>query len=136
MSACRTLKLDTLQATRLTLLTLPPRFVFALVDVARSWKSLPREHSVPRGRPVKVVANVPTTVTLERLPRPGVRARHADLPRLDRRPAVCLWQAVTVADRHRPGGLLDDEELAGSAVVANCAMNRERQLTRGQQLHA
>jgi hypothetical protein len=30
---------------------------------------------------------------------------------------------VTVADRHRQAGLLDDEDLAGSArVVANCAM--------------
>jgi hypothetical protein len=47
-----------------------------------------------------------------------------DLP-----PVVCLWQAVTVADRYRQAGLLGDEDLAGSAVVANCAMNRERQLT-------
>lgn len=29
----------------------------------------------------------------------------------------------------QPAGLLGDEELARSAVVANCAMNRERQLT-------
>jgi hypothetical protein len=51
------------------------------------------------------------------------------LPRLDRKSAVWLWQAVTVADRHQRVRLLDDEDLAGSAVVANCAMNRERQLT-------
>jgi hypothetical protein len=36
---------------------------------------------------------------------------------------------VTVADQYRHAGLLDDEDLARSAVVANCAMNRERQLT-------
>jgi trans-aconitate methyltransferase len=34
-----------------------------------------------------------------------------------------------VTDRPGPPGLLDDDALAGSAVVANCAMNRERQLT-------
>jgi SAM-dependent methyltransferase len=41
------------------------------------------------------------------------------------------WQDGGVADGAggRPGGLLDDAALAASAVVANCAMNRERQLT-------
>jgi SAM-dependent methyltransferase len=43
----------------------------------------------------------------------------------------CGWfcQAVAVAERQRPEELLDDDVLAASAVVANCAMNRERQLT-------
>lgn len=36
---------------------------------------------------------------------------------------LLLWQAVRVARR-----LLDDDALMRSAVVANCAMNRERQL--------
>jgi hypothetical protein len=34
-----------------------------------------------------------------------------------------------VTDRVVPGGLLDDDRLHTSSVVANCAMNRERQLT-------
>lgn len=36
---------------------------------------------------------------------------------------------VWLADRCRLSGLLDDDELGASAVVANYAMNRERQLT-------
>jgi SAM-dependent methyltransferase len=40
--------------------------------------------------------------------------------------AVC--EAARVTDP-RPAGLLTGEALLGSAVVANCAMNRERQLT-------
>lgn len=39
------------------------------------------------------------------------------------------WQAVEVTSRVAPGGLLDDDVLHASSVVANCAMNRERQLT-------
>jgi hypothetical protein len=42
---------------------------------------------------------------------------------------VRFWQAGVVADPRRPASLLDDDRLTASAVVANCAMNRERQLT-------
>lgn len=38
------------------------------------------------------------------------------------------WDATGMADRHLRAGLLDDAALEASAVVANCAMNRERQL--------
>src|SRR5579859_2375044 len=38
------------------------------------------------------------------------------------------WDAHGMADGDRRGGLLDDAALEMSAVVANCAMNRERQL--------
>jgi SAM-dependent methyltransferase len=41
---------------------------------------------------------------------------------------VRFWQAGVVADAQRPASLLDDDGLTASAVVANCAMNRERQL--------
>lgn len=41
---------------------------------------------------------------------------------------VGFCEAVTVTGQQRPTGLLDDGRLAASAVVANCAMNRERQL--------
>jgi SAM-dependent methyltransferase len=41
---------------------------------------------------------------------------------------VGFWQAHGVADQH-PVDLLDDGTLAGCAVVANCEMNRQRQLT-------
>jgi hypothetical protein len=42
---------------------------------------------------------------------------------------VGFWQARGVADQQRPVDLLDDGTLAGCAVVANCEMNRQRQLT-------
>jgi SAM-dependent methyltransferase len=38
------------------------------------------------------------------------------------------WDAVGMAGERRRAGLLDDAALEASAVVANCAMNRERQL--------
>ena len=39
------------------------------------------------------------------------------------------WGAPGVGEGPGRGGLLDDAALEMSAVVANCAMNRERQLT-------
>jgi hypothetical protein len=45
------------------------------------------------------------------------------------RPPMRFCETVGVSDGQRPVELLDDEELAASAVVANCAMNRERQLS-------
>lgn len=42
---------------------------------------------------------------------------------------MSAWQAVSVVDGQRPAGLLDEGVLVASAVVAGCAMNRERQLT-------
>jgi SAM-dependent methyltransferase len=39
-----------------------------------------------------------------------------------------VWQARVVADQQRPVDLLDDDALAKCAVVANCDMNRQRQL--------
>jgi hypothetical protein len=41
---------------------------------------------------------------------------------------VGFCKAVTVTDQQLPAELLDDDQLATSAVVANCAMNWERQL--------
>lgn len=38
-------------------------------------------------------------------------------------------EAVGVTDRQPPRSLLGDDQLPASAVVANCAMNWERQLT-------
>jgi SAM-dependent methyltransferase len=38
------------------------------------------------------------------------------------------WDDVAVTDPHRTGQLLADDALEQSAVVANCTMNRERQL--------
>jgi SAM-dependent methyltransferase len=39
------------------------------------------------------------------------------------------WHAVGVASELQRAGLLDDAALEASSVVANCVMNRERQLT-------
>src|SRR5689334_4762791 len=38
------------------------------------------------------------------------------------------WDTAEMAQERRGAGLLDDAALELSAVVANCAMNRERQL--------
>jgi hypothetical protein len=46
-----------------------------------------------------------------------------------RRRGVRFWQAVAVAEHRRLANLLDDDELVASSMIANCAMNRERQLT-------
>ena len=51
------------------------------------------------------------------------------MPRIGRWPLVGFCQAVTVTYRQPMTELLDDDRLVASAVVANCAMNRERQLT-------